>query len=92
MKLTEQERQKSLTLAGLDELADERERNKRTRGELTRLSAYMNRGGALVRDEAPGVGLIYRANHICTEPPFGAATVERWCARKKKPLPEAAEH
>lgn len=57
------------------------------RGELTRLSAYMNKGGRLVRDDVPGVGVVYRAHRVCTVAPFSARAVEMWCAREGKPLP-----
>jgi hypothetical protein len=66
-------------------------KRRQQRGELTRLTKYMAGGGLLVRDELPGVGVVYRALRVCTVAPFSPAAVERWCVREGKPLPDPAE-
>lgn len=60
---------------------------RKANGEFRRLVVYMNKGGNLVRDEVPGVGVVYRAQHVCTVSPFSAAAVERWCEREGREMP-----
>lgn len=61
---------------------------RKARGELSRLSRYMNQGGGLVRDEIPGVGVVYRAHRVCTVAPFSPTAVETWCVREGRELPK----
>ena len=91
MRRTKKERLEMMeTVAGLDLLADEKEAAAKTRGELSRLSAFMKRGGQLVAENVGGaVGLVYRSRD-CTTAPFGPDTVAKWCLRERKPLPDFA--
>lgn len=61
---------------------------RKANGEFRRLVIYMNKGGQLVRDEVPGVGVIYRARFVCTVAPFSHAAVARYCEREGRELPE----
>lgn len=77
-----------VTVAEFDAKLAAKAKRRAERGELTRLAAYMNRGGRLVREEVPGVGVVYRARLVCTVAPFSARSVEKWCEREGKPLPD----
>lgn len=91
MKLAKKQERlnKSRTRDGLDEIADEKERNRIARGEATRLTQFMKRGGQLMAERVEGVGLVYRSRCRSTAP-FSQAAVEKWCARSGQSLPDPA--